>query len=150
MKPTPRDQPIHLLPIFLMEQIVKRYRSIAQESIRRHEADLSVDQWLVLKQISENNGCSQVDIAESTVKDAPTTTRIIDHLGRKELIHKELDPQDRRRYRVFTTSTGDALIDRLMPVVQRYRQIPERNFSESDRNQMRQLLLRMLANLEED
>ncbi len=150
MKLKTTDQPIHLLPIFLMEQIVKRYRAIAQQSISRHEPDLTVDQWLVLKQISENNGSSQVEIAASTVKDAPTTTRIIDHLGKKELIRKELDPEDRRRHRVFTTPRGERLIEKLLPVVHHYRQIPERAFSAHEREQMLSLLKRMLFNLEED
>ena len=111
-----------------MEQIVRQYRQLTTQSLRAHHASLSVDQWVVLKQISENNGSSQVEIGSSTVKDAPTTTRIIDQLVGKNLVSKQLDPEDRRRYMVFVTEKGRQLIERLMPVVQEYRQVPLRGF----------------------
>lgn len=130
-----------------MEQIIKRYRLIATEALREHKAGLSVDQWVVLKQISENDGCSQVEIAQSTVKDAPTTTRIIDQLTQKELIRKELDLSDRRRYRVSVTPKGQALIQRLLPVVREYRKIAVRDFSPQEMDAMQNLLHRMVENL---
>ena len=83
------SQRIEHLYIFLIEQIVKKYRQVALQAFREHEAGITVDQWIVLKQISENNGTSQVEIANSTVKDAPTTTRIIDQLTSKNLISKQ-------------------------------------------------------------
>lgn len=131
-----------------MEQIVRRYRQLATQSLKSHHAGLSVDQWVVLKQISENNGSSQVEIGSSTVKDAPTTTRIIDQLVSKNLASKQLDPEDRRRYMVFVTEKGRQLIDRLLPVVQEYRQIPVQGFSATEQKQLISLLQRMLKNLE--
>ncbi len=131
-----------------MEQIVRRYRQLATQSLKSNHAGVSVDQWVVLKQISENNGSSQVEIGSSTVKDAPTTTRIIDQLVSKNLASKQLDPEDRRRYMVFVTEKGRQLIDRLLPVVQEYRQIPVQGFSATEQKQLISLLQRMLKNLE--
>ena len=135
------------LPVFLMEQVVKRYRQVAEKTLREEQAGINVDQWIVLKQISENNGSSQVAIGNSTVKDAPTTTRIIDQLVNKKLIRKKLDPKDRRRYMVFTTDKGLELIQRLLPVVQSYRQIPVQGFSANEQKQLIELLQRMIENL---
>ena len=143
----PVQQRLEQLHIFLMEQIIKRYRQIALQALRENDAGITVDQWIVLKQISENNGTSQVEIANSTVKDAPTTTRIIDQLTRKGLIAKQLDPEDRRRYMVFITEKGQALIRRLWPVVQDYRQIPVQNFSEAELDSLHRLLKKMYVNL---
>ena len=143
----PEQQRLEQLHIFLMEQIIKRYRQIALQALRENDAGITVDQWIVLKQISENNGTSQVEIANSTVKDAPTTTRIIDQLTRKGLIAKQLDPEDRRRYMVFITEKGQALIRRLWPVVQDYRQIPLQNFSEAELDSLHRLLKKMYVNL---
>lgn len=131
-----------------MEQIVRRYRQMATQALKSHQAGISVDQWVVLKQISENNGSSQVEIGHSTVKDAPTTTRIIDQLVQKHLASKQLDPEDRRRYMVFVTEKGRRLIERLIPVVQEYRQVPVQGFSAGEHQQLLHLLQRMLKNLE--
>jgi len=130
-----------------MEQIIKRYRQVALQALRKHDAGITVDQWIVLKQVSENNGTSQVEIAHSTVKDAPTTTRILDQLTGKGLIAKQLDPEDRRRYMVFITEKGQALIKRMWPVVQDYRQIPLQNFSEEELDNLHHLLKKMYINL---
>jgi DNA-binding MarR family transcriptional regulator len=143
----PVQQRLEQLHIFLMEQIIKRYRQIALQALRENDAGITVDQWIVLKQISENNGTSQVEIANSTVKDAPTTTRIIDQLTRKGLIAKQLDPEDRRRYMVFITEKGQALIRRLWPIVQDYRQIPVQNFSEEELDILHRLLKKIYINL---
>ena len=142
-----KEQRLEQLPIFWMEQIVRRYRQVATQALGAEEAGLSVDQWVVLKQVGENNGCSQVEIGNSTVKDAPTTTRIIDQLVNKNLISKQLDPEDRRRYMVFLTEKGQRLIERLLPVVQEYRQIPLKGFSETEQKQLLENLQRMLHNL---
>lgn len=131
-----------------MEQIVRKYRQMATQSLKSHHVGLSVDQWVVLKQISENNGSSQVEIGSSTVKDAPTTTRIIDQLVSKNLASKQLDPEDRRRYMVFVTEKGRQLIERLIPVVQEYRQVPLQGFTAAEQKQLVSLLQRMLKNLE--
>jgi len=141
-------QRLDRLPVFLMEQIVKRYRQLAQKKLSDAGADINVDQWIVLKQVSENNGCSQVEIAQSTVRDAPTTTRTIDQLVNKHLIVKQLDPNDRRRYMVFVTEKGKQLIERLLPVVQSYRKLPIKGFSAREEEQLLKLLNRMLSNLE--
>ncbi|MCB0587064.1 MAG: MarR family transcriptional regulator [Phaeodactylibacter sp.] len=143
-----QEQRLEQLPVFFMEQIVRRYRQMATQELKRHQAGVSVDQWVVLKQISENNGSSQVEIGSSTVKDAPTTTRIIDQLVNKNLVSKQLDPEDRRRYMVFVTEKGRQLIERLIPVVQEYRQVPVQGFSAAEHKQLVGLLQRMLKNLE--
>ncbi len=139
---------IERLPIFLMEQIIRRYRKMATRTLREMEADISLDQWILLKQISENNGASQVEIAQSTVKDAPTTTRIIDQLTEKNLVAKQLDPEDRRKYMVFVTDKGKQLIDRLLPGVRTYRMIPLESFSKEEKAHLISLLERMNQNLD--
>jgi DNA-binding MarR family transcriptional regulator len=138
---------IERLPIFLMEQIIRRYRKMATRSLKKMEAGISLDQWILLKQISENNGASQVEIAQSTVKDAPTTTRIIDQLTEKNLVAKQLDPEDRRKYMVFVTDKGKQLIDQLLPQVRTYRMIPLKSFSKEEKADLISLLERMNQNL---
>ncbi len=141
-------QRLDKLPVFLMEQILKRYRQLAHKALSSENAGINVDQWVVLKQVSENNGCSQVEIAQSTVKDAPTTTRIIDQLVNKVLIAKQLDPSDRRKYMVFVTDKGKQLIARLLPVVQSYRKLPLKGFTNEEEEQLMTFLSRMMKNLE--
>jgi DNA-binding MarR family transcriptional regulator len=141
------EQRLERLHIFLMEQVVKQYRKMATQYFREHKAGISVDHWVILKRISENDGCSQVEVAESTVKDAPSMTRYIDKLVNEKLIVKQLDPEDRRRYMLFITDKGRQLIDRLLPIVQEYRARATQGFSETEKKTLIALLQRMHQNL---
>lgn len=141
------DQKLENLYIFLMDLVVKKYHQIASQALRDHHAGITVDQWVILKQISENTGASQSEIANSAVKDAPTTTRIIDQLLHKKLVQKQHDPDDRRKYRVFITSEGSRLIADLLPVVLEYRKIPVSGFQDNEMTALIGLLHRMLNNM---
>lgn len=142
------QQRLERLHIFLMEQVVKQYRKMATQYFREHGAGISVDHWVILKKISENDGCSQVEVAESTVKDAPAMTRYIDKLIKEKLIVKQLDPEDRRKYMLFITDKGRKLIERLLPIVQEYRAKAVQGFSEKERQTLVDLLQRMYHNLQ--
>lgn len=141
------DPGLEQLYVFHMEQIIRRYRQIATEAFRRNQAGITVDHWVVLKRISEHNGSSQVEIAQSTVKDAPTTTRLIEQLIERKLVLKQLDPDDRRKYRVFVTEKGSKLIERLLPVVMEYRRTGVRDFSPQESETLFKLLRRIRSNL---
>lgn len=131
--------------IFLMERIVKRYRQIASDVLKI--AGISVDEWIVLLRISENKGCSQMELSEFTSKGPAKMTRTIDLLLSKGLINKELDPEDRRRYMVFITAKGAELIQSLMPAVQNYRQQAIRGFTKEEQQLLTGLLKKTMQNL---
>ena len=140
------DQRLSQYPVFLMEIIIKQFREIAKRRLKESGATINVDQWLILKQISENAGSNQVDIGKYTIKDGPAMTRIIDALVQKKLIKKQLDPNDRRSYQVSINQNGRDLMKRLGPIVKAYRQIPLKGFTELEKKTLVDLLNKMLRN----
>ncbi|PHN08254.1 MarR family winged helix-turn-helix transcriptional regulator [Flavilitoribacter nigricans] len=142
------EQPIEKLYVFLMEQIIQKYREIAGETLDRYQTGLSVDEWIVLKQVSENDGCSQIELARSTLTGPAKMTRTIDTLARKKLIDKQLSETDRRRHQIFVSPKGKKLIRELWPEVLAYRQLALKNFSTSDKQSLSRLLHQMVENLE--
>lgn len=141
------EQPIEHLYVFLMEQIIKKYREIAAQTLNRHQSGLNVDEWVVLKQISEKDGCSQIELARSTLTGPAKMTRTIDALVRKKLIDKQLSESDRRRHRIFVSKEGKKLIDKLWPDVLAYRQLALKDFSTSEKEHLSDLLHKMVDNL---
>jgi DNA-binding MarR family transcriptional regulator len=142
------EQPIEHLYVFLMEQIIKKYRHIAAKTLARHQTGLNVDEWIVLKQISEKNGCSQVELSRSTLTGPAKMTRTIDTLARKQLIDKQQSERDRRRHRIFVSPKGKQLIDRIWPDVLAYRQMALKDFSAEEKGKLSVLLHKMVDNLE--
>ncbi|MBR9919947.1 MAG: MarR family transcriptional regulator [Bacteroidetes bacterium] len=141
------DDSIENLFIFQMEQFVRAYRKIATNNLKDHDAGISLDEWVVLKRISEAGGCSQTELSEFTVKGPAKMTRTLDLLQKKELVEKHQDPEDRRRYMVFVTEAGSVLIKKLMPSVKQYRQRALAGFDEKERKQLNAFLNRMIRNV---
>lgn len=142
------EQPIEKLYVFLMEQIIKKYRKIASDTLDRFQTGLHVDEWIVLKQVSEKDGCSQIELARSTLTGPAKMTRTIDSLANKQLIDKKQSKSDRRRHMIFVSQKGKKLIDQLWPDVVAYRQKALKNFSAEEKEVLSQLLNRMVYNLE--
>ncbi len=86
------------------------------------ECGITVDQWVVLDVLRETDGINQLEIADKTYKDAPTVTRIIDLLSRKNLIKRVVDPSDRRRFNIQLTKEGKEKINEVWPVVKEMRE----------------------------
>lgn len=142
------EQPIENLYVFLMEQIIKKYREIAGATLARYETGLTVDEWIVLKQVSEKDGCSQIELARSTLTGPAKMTRTIDALVNKQLIDKKQSASDRRRHMIFVSIQGKALIEKIWPEVLDYRQLALKGFSENDKQTLAHFLHKMVDNLE--
>jgi DNA-binding MarR family transcriptional regulator len=67
---------------------------------------VTVEQWAILSRLWEQDGISQKDLSEKSLKDQPTITRILDKLEKRGLIHREIDPSDRRAFLICLTTEG--------------------------------------------
>ncbi len=107
---------------FLIERTHKEIKQHFQRLLNDANSDITVDQWVVLDVINRQKGCSQQEIAKRTFKDAPTVTRILDLLEKKELIIRISSDQDRRRIALELTPKGSDLVNVLLPKVKLWRQ----------------------------
>lgn len=97
----------------LMDRAVKAERLDLNHRFKKHNIDLTPDQWLVLTILKDKEkGLSQNEVAVSTFKDAPTISRIIDLLCKKEYVSRLPYEGDRRRYQVVISEKGLEIFDR--------------------------------------
>ena len=102
---------------FLIERTIKKIRQNLQKRFADNNIDITVDQWVILDQLNNRNGMSQNELAECTYKDAPTVTRIIDLLCKKDLTTRVMDKDDRRRFKIMLTNEGNKVIEKALPEV---------------------------------
>lgn len=133
---------------FVIERTAKRMKQYYQKMLREAEIDITVDQWILLKAIYNNDGSSQYEIAASTFKDAPTVTRILDILSDKKLIERVPDPSDRRKYNIKITKEGNARVAQILPVVKSFRSTSWNGLSKKQLGEMTDLLNIVFQNLE--
>ena len=70
-------------------------------------------QWIVLFRLREQEGLSQVDLAEVLELQPISLVRLLDRLVEHGLLERRHDPRDRRTNRLFLTASGRQLVDDL-------------------------------------
>ncbi len=106
---------------FLLDRTARSVKQYAQRRFKDLGFKITVDQWLVLRNLFDHDGLNQKELAELTFKDTPTLTRIIDLLCNKGLTQRTVDPADRRSFHVTLTPVGRARVEKLRPLVKKVR-----------------------------
>ena len=70
-------------------------------------------QWIVLFRLRQNEGLSQVDLADVLELQPISLVRLLDRLVEHGLLERRHDPKDRRANRLFLTAKGRRLVDEL-------------------------------------
>jgi MarR family transcriptional regulator for hemolysin len=70
-------------------------------------------QWIVLFRVREQEGLSQVDLADVLELQPISLVRLLDRLVEHGLVERRSDPRDRRANRLFLTASGRQLADDL-------------------------------------
>ncbi|MEO6839909.1 MAG: MarR family transcriptional regulator [Bradyrhizobium sp.] len=70
-------------------------------------------QWIVLFRLREQEGLSQVDLADVLELQPISLVRLLDRLVEHGLLERQHDPRDRRANRLFLTAAGRQLVDDL-------------------------------------
>ena len=98
--------------------------------------DISMDQWIVLGPIWENDGVSHKEISEYCLKDKTSVTKIIDTLEKKNLV-----------VRVFLSNKGKELFLQAIPIMELTRDQLREGITEQDIESVRSVLTKIYNNL---
>ena len=82
------------------------------EDVRRYR--MPIPHWRILATLSDNTGISLSELAELTLLNQPTVTRLVQRLVVGGMVQKAVDPRDRRVVRVFLTKRGHQKVDQLI------------------------------------
>ena len=74
---------------------------------------VSVEQWRILRALSDGTGHSMGDLAEAVLMPHPTLTKAVDRLVDRALVYRGQDPADRRKVAVFLADRGADLLARV-------------------------------------
>ncbi len=106
---------------FLIERTAKKMKQAFAKELLTNEAGITVDQWVILNILNEDNGISQFEIAKKAYKDAPTVTRIIDLLESKSFIERKAAKNDRRRFEIHLRHEGKNVVKKILPLAKAFR-----------------------------
>ena len=109
--------------------------------------DISMDQWIVLGPIWENEGISHKEISEYCLKDKTSVTKIIGTLEKKNLVVRVPDQLDHRVKRVVLSNKGKELFLQAIPIMELTRDELQDGITEKDIELLRSVLTKIYNNL---
>ncbi|WP_136805748.1 MarR family winged helix-turn-helix transcriptional regulator [Desulfosediminicola flagellatus] len=111
--------------------------------------DLTVEQYQVLKSLSEEDGAVQSRLCELVAKSPANITRILDRLAKKEYVERRDNPEDRRSTLVYLTATGEGLLSQVIERLANCESKVTAGISQQEIEQMRRNLKMICSNIDE-
>ncbi len=114
-----------------------------------HGAGIQItpEEWVLLNRLWTRDGQRQTELAESTIKDRTTVTRLLDGMVKKGLVRRETDPEDRRVVLAWLTDEGRGLIQQLLPIMEKLLKEATTGISERELEITRKTLTTFQMNL---
>lgn len=110
--------------------------------------DVTIRMWHYLRELWEEDGIDQRELARRTGALETSVVSSIALLEKKGWVRREQDPKDRRRNIVLLTKRGRALEYLLGPVALEINNAAMAGIAEADEDVLRRLLVKIAANLE--
>lgn len=105
-------------------------------------------QWSVLRVLWDEEGLSQVDLADRMRVEKASLTSTLDGMERQGLIVRSRHAEDRRKRRIHLTTKGRRLKASLLPYAAKINQKATQGMSPADIETLRLLLGKVTANLD--
>lgn len=122
----------------------KMYRNFRKEGL-----DITPEQWSVLSFLWRQDGVSQQTLCDSTFKDKPSMTRLVDNLVKLGLVERRIAPNDRRSNLVYLTSKGTDIQEKADAAVNETMKYAFAGIDEEGLNLVRHLLKIVFNNIQE-
>lgn len=110
--------------------------------------DITMDQFLLVVYLWNNDGTSQQELATRTGKDKAGIARLLDQLSKRGLIKRAPDKNDRRIKRVIVTERGRTVHQSCHVQGNQNRRDAEKGISQKDLEITRLTLVKMLKNIQ--
>ena len=124
----------------LIDRTMKIIRQNYNDEFKRHNIDLTTDQWVILDSIYQKDGQSQTELAESNFKSLATLSRIIDLVCNKGLTKRVQSKTDKRKFNLFITKKGQNLYHQVQPLVEKLRKEGWEGLNQSDYNTFKETI----------
>lgn len=85
-----------------------------QKNFRENGVDITIEQWSILYHLWKEDGVSQQQLCESSFRDKPSITRLVDNLEKVNLVKRVASSDDRRINMIYLTPEAKQLQEKLM------------------------------------
>ena len=144
MKAKPPIEEVVLYQIDLTNKMAKQH---SQKEFDQLGLGITIEQWVILKVVSEKEGLSQRELASQTYRDPASITRSLKLLIEKDLLFKEPDALNRKLFKLFLSKNGKSFIAKHMKMIQSLREQSTRGIAEKDLDHLHRILKKIQSNM---
>ena len=140
----------HTLPETPFEQIEAVLRAIKaakKAAFKNKKVKITLDQWSVIKTISQAEKANQSYLATATHKDPAAITRMVELLIKNGLVQRKEVKADKRAYHVKLTRKGAGMVRKLSPVVEKIYTDALQEVSNRDLSAVKRISGKIIASL---
>ncbi len=131
---------------FLLRYADRVFTRVLSEELKSHDATIS--QWSVLRVLSEEEGISQVELADRMLVEKANLTAVLEAMVAEGLLVRPRNTQDKRKSKLFLTARARELKKGLVPFVKSVNAEATRQMDDLAICQFCELLLQLISNLE--
>ena len=93
------------------------FRQCLHRTLKQHGISVTFEMLQVLSCLWRDQGIAQQTLAERIIKDKASLSNLLSNLERKGYVCRREDASDRRNKLVYLTPAGEALWQRLLPIL---------------------------------
>ena len=132
--------------IWLLERTLRQSRQALLAEFKKNKVRISIDQWLILQQISVTPQQNQQEIARHSAKDPASVTRILLLMEKKKWVNRSADKNDKRSIKVSLTAEGKRVLLQCTKSVDKFRLYASKGISQDELNVQKTVLDKLFAN----
>jgi len=102
---------------YLINKTALHFKITVLQLFKEKNFSITPEQFGILFFLSREDGMYQRQLAKTTLKDRPNITRLIDILEKKGFVHREIDPDNRRIFKIFITQEGRKQVAEIHPLL---------------------------------
>jgi len=133
--------------LFQIEQVNKISKQYSQREFDKMGIKITIDQWIILKIISEYDQLTQRELATKSYRDPASITRTLDLLAKKNYVQRNAIPNNRRTYHIALTNEGTSFIDKHMVLINQHREKSIEGFSTNQLELLSTMLKKIRLNM---
>ena len=111
--------------------------------------NLTIEQWSVLYHLWKQDGLSQQELCNSTFRDKPSITRLVDNLEKLQLVKRVASDSDRRINMIYLTRQGAKLQEQTLTLAEETLNEALEGISPEHINLCKEILQQVYDNLSE-
>ena len=129
----------------LTNQTSKKIMRYLNSKLELH--DITLEQWIVLSKLSQQDKITQKELAKNADKDQPTLARILDILERKKFVVRNPSEKDRRAFSVQITEKGINLKKQVAPSLESFFHTIIEGISDEEIETYKRVLIKINRNI---